>query len=316
MGSIIPSTGLFGSIANIYATIAGNGARSMKPFMGVVPTKGLSPDLVRITPEAQLLFDTTVAINKLQIFTQSMNDTAGPIATLRELTSPGYDHHVEIPEDNVVVFGGDSVANQKYVARDYARIATGIGADSVSVELGGEVFTGEGNDEITGHDAVLVDAGDGDDTVTIGHDGFVHAGAGNDTVVAKDRTQIDGGAGDDTLTAEIGGVITGGTGNDTITVGDGGYAQGDAGDDTITLNGGGRVYLDAGDGADTVTASGDVTFQFGADLTAAKLQVEVVGDDLKLSFGGSESIIYRNYKGASPTLEFADGTVMKMSFGA
>lgn len=318
MASTIQSSGLFGTVANVFIAQLTSGTESMKPTVGAIGARGLRPDSVFVSSEAKTIFDAQAALERLRQFSAAATDTSGPISSLQQLSEDGFGVYASVPEDNVVIFAKDPIVNQKYTAKDFARVWTGTGNDEVTVEFAGEVATGDGEDVVTAGDAALVETGADNDTVNAGHDAFVYAGTGDDVVIAGDRTQIDGGAGDDTLTAGERGEIVGGTGADTITVGAEGYAEGGTGDDTIVFTGSnGTVYFDAGDGEDTVTASGKTTVMVGSGLSSSKLRMEVSGDDMLLSFeGSSDTITFKNYKGTSPKLVFSDGTEYEMSFGA
>jgi hypothetical protein len=315
MSSILPSTGLFGSLANVYAQKASGPTLSFKPFLMNIASRW-NGDSVSISPRANLLNDTRIASTRLQLMVQAITDTSGPITSLQQLTAPGIDLYIEVPEDNVVIMGTDATVNQKYDTRDFARLNSGSGNDQISMLFAGEAFSGDGDDVVTGLDASLVSAGAGNDTVTVGHDSTVYGENGNDIITAGDRSQIDAGSGNNVITAGDRSNIVADGGNDIITVGALSNVDAGAGNDTIVAGENSLFVFGAGDGNDTITAAGKSTIQFGAGLSATSMRMEVSGDDMLISFDNSpETITFKNYQGKSPSLVFADGATYSMAFG-
>ncbi|WP_161555754.1 calcium-binding protein [Mangrovicoccus ximenensis] len=132
--------------------------------------------------------------------------------------------------------------------------------------------------------------GDGDRAVWGGYDAdAIPGGSGNDTLQGRgDADTLDGGTGND--------LLVGGDASDTYV-----FAPG-SGQDTVSDNG--FAFYS---GADRVL--------FGAGLDPADLQVRPDGDDLLLSFAGTEDRVRldRTVSGGRyriETVEFADGTVL------
>ncbi|WP_181707778.1 calcium-binding protein [Chthonobacter rhizosphaerae] len=291
-------------------------------------------DTVAVSDQARMLFGVHKALSLMQMFARAGSDQSDKIAELQELTEDGFDSYVSVPVDNVIVFGSASSRNQKYETLSNARTWTGAGADSVTVGANSELFLGGGNDVADAGEGAVIDGEDGDDVLAAGSGSILVGGAGDDTLSASSQSELYGGDGNDTIAAgsmswiEAGAgddVVTvdgeeaevwGQDGNDTITVGANSTVSGGLGDDAITLTGdGSTVLFGPGQGSDTVRGSVASTIRFGEGLSARSLAVKVEGDDLVLSFSGkTETITYKDYQGSSPTLVFADGTTISMTF--
>ncbi|WP_181701901.1 hypothetical protein [Chthonobacter albigriseus] len=319
--------------ANITVATASSLLTSARATYGELASGTTGFDTIEISDTTRMLFEVHKSLSLMQMFAFASVDKSDEIATLQEMTEPGFDTFVQVPEPNVVIFGSSTAANQKYETYDNLRAWTGSGVSHVSGGEGSEVFSGAGDDSVSvGHNS-LVDAEDGNDSIVAGSNAIVVGGAGNDTISAEDASVVYGGDGDDAITAFNGSTIEAGSGDDTITAegstayggagadsisaGGGGIVSGGLGDDSVTLTGGGvDIRFDAEHGSDTIEGGQASTIKLGSALTSHSLRVEVIGDDLSLSFDGrAETITYRNYRGSNPRLEFADGSVIELQFG-
>ncbi|WP_372166018.1 putative Ig domain-containing protein [Xanthomonas axonopodis] len=165
----------------------------------------------------------------------------------------------------------------------------------------------------TNGDDVIV-AFDGDETV----DG----GSGNDKLWGNDgNDRLTGGAGHDYLDGGAGrNTLDGGDGNDEIWVnGSADTVRGGAGDDVYWFHGSGTLTLESGFGHDRLRldpgASARIELKEG--LQASRARVTSSGEDVKITFSNSESIVlegvrYQNggdFYRTLPSFNFADGTV-------
>ncbi|WP_095407271.1 calcium-binding protein [Mongoliimonas terrestris] len=291
-------------------------------------------DTVAISDEANMLFGVHRAMSLMQMFSRAGIDQSSQIAELQEMTEDGFDTYVSVPTDNLVIFGSSTSRNQKYETLANARVWTGGGADTVTAGSASEVFLGVGADTAEVGDSALVDGEDGDDTLTAGANSVVVGGAGEDTLTASSQSEIYGGDGNDTITAGALNWVEAGEGDDTVTaIGDEAEVWGQAGNDTLTVAGNSTVSGGVGDdaivltgddstvlfgtdhGSDTVRGSVSSTLKFGEGFQAKTLAVKVEGDDLIIAFSGrEETITYKDYKGSSPSLVFADGTTFSLKF--
>jgi Ca2+-binding RTX toxin-like protein len=231
----------------------------------------------------------------------------------------------------------------------------GDGGDDVLVGGAGDniLMGGVGNDIlITGDGADQLYGGDGDDYVYAdANDTVLSGGDGYDTLVLKGNTnfilnladigfeEVYSGDGDDSLTGTIlEDVIFGGGGNDTI---HGGAASdwlegegsndsifGEDGDDRL-IGGRGDDYLTGGTGNDTYSYSrgdgndtiignpgeGDEDRLFLSDLTVSEIEVQRVGDDVRIVIAESQAgaggavLLQGGYSdGGVESVMFADGT--------
>ncbi|GEM_PF-2276748 len=137
----------------------------------------------------------------------------------------------------------------------------------------------------------------------------INGGAGNDRIYGgKLADTLKGDAGDDTLIGYAGDdTIAGGTGNDSL--------QGGNGSDIYLFN--------KGDGNDIISECGDSadidTLKLGTGLTTASTVITRSGSDLKLSWGGTDSVILLSYFSYESdgyyrieNIQFADGTIWQL----
>ncbi len=148
----------------------------------------------------------------------------------------------------------------------------GDGADALAGSEGEDKLWGEaGDDRLDGGEGSdALDGGSGNDTLT--------AGAGDDT--------LDGGIGNDVLVGDAGkDVLIGGDGDDTL--------SGGAGDDQLQGRAGNDSYtFDAFSGADTlVDTSGTNVISFDKSVTFDRLWMVRIGNDLKISVIGGDTVI-------------------------
>ncbi len=247
-------------------------------------------------------------------------------------------------DDVIETFGGSAAGGAgRDIIRSHGGTADGGEGDDAIFAVGDSVVTGgAGNDLITGHGGNTIDAGEGDDVVDARGGGTVAGGAGNDLIRASGG-DVDGGAGDDVI-ENIGGTTNGGAGDDFIMGigqldgGDGndailGYGykttiSGGRGDDQILAYDMTSIAYGRGDGRDTMASTGlvhvsqygertirpsAVTFNLGQGLSRQDMQISVSGNDMKLDFGGGDSITIQDYRNMSATMVFADGSRMRVT---
>ena len=232
------------------------------------------------------------------------------------------------------VTGGDG--SDSIGVLNYAKVDAGAGDDFIGAYHYADIVAGDGNDWVSTYGNGKVDAGDGDDYVKGYRYMQVYGGAGNDEIRAYDRATIDAGEGDDLVITNGGSTINGGAGNDIIIATDDGagsihtfgyndidggegddYLQttdnstvrGGAGNDTVRLIGAGStVKFAKGDGQDAILSSDDFTLSI-AGYTKDDVTVTGEGEQLILSFNGSEDSIKLNLSsGATARLIFEDGS--------
>ncbi|MES2743624.1 MAG: calcium-binding protein [Pseudomonadota bacterium] len=160
---------------------------------------------------------------------------------------------------------------------------------------------------------------------------LIYSGSdGNDTLsgLADAPNVINGGAGDDLISGgNLGDTLNGEAGNDTLNSGAGNATlNGGAGDDVLNGGAGADTFVfNPGDGQDTITVgflgrksnsiNRDV-LQLGAGLVPASAQVArgvgKAANDLRLSWGGTDGILVKNYFNPNYRLSaiaFADGVI-------
>jgi Ca2+-binding RTX toxin-like protein len=163
--------------------------------------------------------------------------------------------------DDVLI--GDQGSDQLFGGDGADALAGSEGDDKLWGEVGDDRLDGgEGNDAL--------DGGSGNDTLT--------AGTGDDT--------LDGGIGNDVLVGDAGkDFLIGGDGDDTL--------SGGAGDDQLQGRAGNDSYtFDAFSGADTlVDTSGTNVISFDKSVTFDRLWMVRIGNDLKISVIGGDTVI-------------------------
>ena len=178
-------------------------------------------------------------------------------------------------EGDDLIVGGEGVDTVTY--------ADASGA--VSVDLGGEVASGEGTDSIIDVENIVGSrfadtlTGDGDANA-------IDGGAGHDTIDgAGGADTLTGGSGNDTLRGGAGSdTLEGGSGHDTIESGDG---------DDLIIAGSGNDDIDGGAGFDTLnysSASGSVHVDL-ANQTATGLGSDTVRNVERVIGGSSEDTL-------------------------
>jgi Ca2+-binding RTX toxin-like protein len=197
--------------------------------------------------------------------------------------------------DGDILSGGAGNDTYEVSTGDTVTEAASAGTDTVVSDitwtLGSNLenlfLTGTGAINATGNaDANLVCGNAADNTLTgaAGVDAL-EGGAGNDTLsdsAGTDNGYFNGGAGADTLTGDSGReFFLGGAGNDTTNAG--------SSADIIAFN--------KGDGQDTVSASTgqDKVLSLGGNLNYGALALRVVGSDLVLDTGASESLTFKSW---------------------
>ena len=145
-------------------------------------------------------------------------------------------------------------------ARDFERVVTGTGNDSITGTGGANrIETGGGDDSVSGGSGFdTLDGGSGNDSL--------NGGAGNDVLIGgTGNDQLAGGADDDTLTGGTGfDTLRGETGNDT-------YTFAFATDGEITLSEAG------GNGTDTLAISDALAAELGWRRSGGQLVIEQAG---------------------------------------
>ena len=186
--------------------------------------------------------------------------------------------------DTYFIGSGDSVVENAAAGEDIVNSSVTF---TLSANVEHLILTGTTAVNGTGNTLNnLVRGNDGANTLT-GAAGIdvLEGGAGNDTLSDSAGTEngyMNGGSGADTMTGGSGRELyIGGTGNDTITTG--------TGVDILAFN--------RGDGLDTVNASSgaDNVLSLGGGIAYADLAFRVVGADLVLDTGASESLTFKSW---------------------
>jgi Ca2+-binding RTX toxin-like protein len=203
--------------------------------------------------------------------------------------------------DDVIEFGPGLLFSDFRVVEDQGDLILSFAGSDDEIRIAGTVNNADFRiEEVRFNEGLILSHADllaiafaptpEDQRIESGYDAdFLESGAGNDTILGRD--------GDDTL--------VGGIGNDSLT----------GGEDNDTYR------FDAGFGQDIVSdngwsnSSGADVIQFGPGIAAADLRVRADGDDLVLTFFGSEDRIVlqnavTNADFVIETLEFDDGTIV------
>ena len=166
---------------------------------------------------------------------------------------------------------------------------------------------GEGNDVIRGQrNGDTLDGGDGNDNVKGGGgNDLVIGGAGNDFLTGGTRRDtLEGGTGNDTLIGNsFDDSLDGGDGNDLLNAGgQNDTLIGGAGNDTLKGGGGSDTFVfDLGHDADLVldldltrdTLEVSLALAAGRDAQALEDAATLVGNDVRLDFGGGDEILFQ-----------------------
>jgi len=218
----------------------------------------------------------------------------------------------------------DGGAGDDFIAAgNNAEISAGDGDDWVTTHYSGKVDLGSGDDYLYGYAYTQVDGGSGKDEIRVGSHSTVDGGEGGDLIVTMGQSFINGGPGNDIIVA-LGSyddydsdgynIIDGGEGDDYIQTADNSKVSGGAGNDMIRLMGAGStVSFAKGDGQDAILSRDDFTLKIGG-YTKEDVSVTTRGEDLIVSFAGSEdSITLTLSKGATAQLTFDDGSSLHVT---
>ena len=210
--------------------------------------------------------------------------------------------------DDTLVYRGYWYSDNLLNSKDGTQIYGLGGNDTITTSSGNDlIYGGDGNDKIyaySGHNTIYAEQGDDYIEVEWGNN-FVDGGEGNDIIESADgNDKLYGGDGDDIISDWYGDdIIEGGKGNDIIQAGYGKdtyiYSKGD-GTDTI------EDYYN-----DIESYDGGDILRFGEGITKENLIFSSSGNDILITFNGSENdkITIKNWFDFTiDHFEFADGS--------
>jgi len=209
----------------------------------------------------------------------------------------------------------------------------GAGNDWIAARARSVLNGGAGDDLIGAWTDSTISGGEGNDRIEAGYRSHAYGGEGNDAVRAWMNSRVDGDSGNDIISTGLYSSVAGGAGDDVIEVSYSGYVDAGTGDDSIDIkrsvvigfnpDGSRRSWVEnnvvlafnKGDGRDVITLEDpdvSATIKLGADFNADQMKLQQVGEDVVITFEGSEDTITLRGATASVRLDFADGTAIDL----